>query len=230
MGNSITGGGKKRVKIMKINGETFKVKIPIRALDVTKDHQGHVLLDSEAVKHFGIKANPLEPQQHLKPNKVYFLVEIPRFPTSENNQDEISRGARRVRSGINMSAKDRLECLMLSRRSVSDMSLLRPSSSTGLSSGGPGPVRVKMRLPLAQVEKLVEESRDKVEVAEKILALYMGDDGGAHVAAAKDGGLIRREEWKPGRASITKNHEARQKRVSFLPIEEGEIRLALAAS
>lgn len=233
MGNSI-GGGRKRVKVMKINGEIFKVKIPITALDVTKDHPGHVLLDSEAVKHFGIRAKPLEPQQHLKPGKTYFLIEIPKFATSEEDRDEF-RAARRVRSGINMSAKDRLECLMLSRRSVSDLTLVRPSSSSGsgLGSGGPGPVRVKMRLPRAQVEKLVEESRDEVEVADKIIGLYMGNnggDGGDGDVAVRDGGLLRREEWKPGRVSITENHKAREKRVSFLPIEEGEIRLAVAAS
>ncbi|KAF2300479.1 hypothetical protein GH714_013760 [Hevea brasiliensis] len=142
---------------MKIDGETFKLKTPARARDVVKDYPGHVLLDSEAVKHFGIRAKPLESEQELKPKKIYFLVELPKVP----EEKELSRATRRVRSGIYMSAKDRLECLMLSRKSVSDLSIAR-SLSTQVPDG-PTPVRVKMRLPKAQVEKLVEESKDEVE-------------------------------------------------------------------
>lgn len=216
MGNTI-GGGRKRVKVMKINGETFKLKIPVRVSDVVKDHPGHVLLDSEAVKHFGVRAKPLEAQQELKPKKLYFLVELPKF-----SEDDHHKTARRVRSGINMSAKDRLECLMLSRRAVSDLSMVRPSS--GLVSGGPegqnsGPMRVKMRLPRAQVAKLVEESRDEVEVAEKIIGLYMENGGGGggdgdDVVEERKGGLLHRDERrKPGLGSISENYKARE--VSF---------------
>ncbi|XVF81873.1 hypothetical protein PTKIN_Ptkin15bG0190600 [Pterospermum kingtungense] len=211
MGNSI--GGSKKAKVMKIDGETFKLKTPVRAWDVVKDYPGHVLLDSEAVKHFGVRAKPLEPQQDLKPKRIYFLVELPKFPVP----DESEKAPRRVRSeGIHMSAKDRLECLMLSRRSVSDLSMVRPIS-TGPGSGGM--TTVKMRLPKSQMAKLVEESRDGVEVAEKILNLYMEntDDQILHPEAP----------WKPGLGSIGENFKAkREKRVSFVSQEEGEIRLA----
>lgn len=119
MGNSL--GGKKTTKIMKINGETIKLKTPILAGEVTKDYPGLVLLESEAVKHFGIRAKPLGIHQELKPRRLYFLVELPKFPEE--------KAPRKVRSGINMSAKERLDSLMLARRSVSDLSLLQPKSS-----------------------------------------------------------------------------------------------------
>lgn len=168
MGNSI-GGERKKAKVMKVNGEIFKLKTPIRAWDVIKDYPGHALMDSVAVKHFGIRAQPLEPQQELKPKKIYFLVELPKFPDHE-------KAPRRVRSGINMTAKDRLECLMLSRRSISDLSVVKPSLGPMLSSQADntlGPMQVKLRIPRVQLDKLVEESPDGADVAEKILHLYM---------------------------------------------------------
>lgn len=162
MGNTI--GRSRKAKIMKIDGETFKVKIPTTSNDVIKDYPGHVLLDSQAVKHFGLRAKPLEPNQELKPKKIYFLVELPKI-------EEKTALPRRVRSsGIStMNAKDRLELLMLSKRSVSDLTLVRPSPNMGLD----GPMKVKMRLPKAQLDKLMEESNDGAEVAEKIMSLYM---------------------------------------------------------
>ncbi|XWS30795.1 hypothetical protein CRYUN_Cryun23aG0020600 [Craigia yunnanensis] len=198
MGNSI--GGRKKAKVMKIDGETFKLKTPVRAWDVVKDYPGHVLLDSEAVKHFGIRAKPLEPQQDLKPRKIYFLVELPKFPEE--------KAPRRVRSGgIHMSAKDRLECLMLSRRSVSDLSMVRPSSSLGSDGLGPGSggLTVKMRLPKSQMAKLVEESRDGEEVAEKILDLYMENGGGD-----TDNQMHREAPSKPGPGSIDENFKTKR--------------------
>ena len=58
MGNSL--GGKKTTKVMKIDGETFKLKTPVTAEEVLKDFPGHVLLESESVKHYGARAKPLE--------------------------------------------------------------------------------------------------------------------------------------------------------------------------
>lgn len=218
MGNNI--GGRRKAKVMKINGEIFKLKTPVQAWDVTKDNPGHVLLESEAVKHYGIRAKPLEPQQELKPKKTYFLVELPKFPDQE-------KVPKRSQSGvIHMSAKDRLECLMLSRRTVSDLTINRPSSS--LVSNGPGtsttgPVRLKMRLPSAQVAKLMVESKDEVEVAEKILNLYKGHAGevDGHAAEAREGVLVHREmPQKPALGSIGEhNKPAHKKRVSFVPVE-----------
>ncbi|KAJ9173009.1 hypothetical protein P3X46_016187 [Hevea brasiliensis] len=217
MGNSIGRG--RKAKVMKIDGETFKLKTPVTAWEVVKDYPGHVLLDSEAVKHFGIRAKPLEPEQELKPKKIYFLVELPKFP--EENK-EPSRTTRRVRSGIQMSAKDRLECLMLSRRSVSDLSIARPLSTQV--PDGPGPVRVKMRLPKAQVEKLVEESKNEVEAAEKIVDLFMDNSGEVNGADVNRGQV----QWRPELGSIGENIKPREKRVSFVP-DEGEIQLAVAS-
>lgn len=154
MGNNI-GGIKKKTKVMKINGEILKLNTPITTSDVVKDYPGHVLLESEQVKKFGISAKPLEPEQELKPSKIYFLVELPLFP-----KEEITKVTRRVKSAVHMSAQDRLECLMLSRRSASD-------------SSKPGKVQLKMKLPKSVVQKLVEESRDETEVAEKIMDLCM---------------------------------------------------------
>lgn len=172
MGNAV--GRSKKAKVMKIDGETMKWKTPARAKDVVKDYPGHVLLDSEAVKHFGLRAKPLEAQQGLKPKKLYFLVELPKV------QAEQEKLPRRVRSsGIHgMNAKDRLDFLMLSKRSVSD--LVKPSSNLGMDGPGPnnGPTRVKMMLPRAQLDKIMEESHDGAQVAEKILSLYMGNNAG----------------------------------------------------
>ncbi|KAJ6735135.1 PLASTID MOVEMENT IMPAIRED PROTEIN [Salix purpurea] len=165
MGNNLGGG--RKAKVMKINGETFKLKTPARAGDVVKDYPGYVLLDSEAVKHFGIRAKPLEPQQELKAKKVYFLRRAKR-PTGTNS------------------------------------------------------VRVKVRLPKAQVQKLVEESRNEVEVAEKIIGLYMDNSGEAK------GEHDPSRNWQPELGSITESFKATEKRVSFVP-EEGEIRLAVAS-
>ncbi|KAJ7964518.1 Plastid movement impaired protein [Quillaja saponaria] len=227
MGNSI-GRGRRKAKVMKVDGETFKLKTPARANDVVKDYPGHVLLDSEAVKHFGLRAKPLEPQQELKPKKIYFLVELPKIdinpPEDENDKQNLTR---RVKSsGIHLSAKDRLEVLMLSRRSISDLSHMRPSSGGADTSNGPR--TVKMRLPRAQLDKLMEESKDDVEVAEKIISLYAGEVDGGPVEG-NSGILVHREpRWKPvlDRSSTERQSHKATARVSFLPVEQGEIQLA----
>ncbi|KAJ6368110.1 hypothetical protein OIU77_021492 [Salix suchowensis] len=194
MGNNLGGG--KTAEVMKINGETFKLRTPARVTDVVKDYPGFVLLDSEAVKHFGIRAKPLEPQQELKAKKIYFLIELPEIP-----EEKEARSTRRVRSAIQMSAKDRLENLMLSRRSVSDLSMVRPSPSQ--TSDGQEPVRVKVRLPRAQVKKLVEESQDEAEVAGKIIELYMGNSGDVNGTE-----WHRHVHWKPELGDITESFRA----------------------
>ncbi|CAJ1970826.1 unnamed protein product [Sphenostylis stenocarpa] len=210
MGNTM--GRSKKAKVMKVDGETLKLKTPARVNDVVKDYPGHVLLDSEAVKHFGLRAKPLEPHQELKPKKIYFLVELPKIQPEE----EKTALHRRVRSsGIRgMNAKDRLELLMLSKRSVSDLALVRP----GPNLASDGPMRVKMRLPKAQLDKLMEESTDGSEVAEKIISLYMGTNAGEAdgVEAAEDGGA---------RTLHHHTHKPRGKRVSFSPVENEEIRV-----
>ena len=193
-------GRSKKAKVMKVDGETLKLKTPARANDVVKDYPGHVLLDSEAVKHFGLRAKPLEPYQELKPTKIYFLVELPKIQPEE----EKTALPRRVRSsGIRgMNASDRLELLMLSKRSVSDLPLSRQSPNLG----SDGPIRVKMRLPKAHLDKLMEESTDGSQVAQKIISLYMGTnagEGAAGVSAPEDGGRKTVHNHKPREVCIS---------------------------
>ncbi|XP_017216576.1 uncharacterized protein At1g66480 [Daucus carota subsp. sativus] len=215
MGNSL--GGKKRAKIMKINGETIKLKIPVQAGVVTKDYPGYVLLDSEAVKHFGIRAKPLGLYQELKPKRLYFLVELPKIAEE--------RATRKVRSNINMSAKDRLESLKLARRSVSDLTLMQQKSSIGEERAGgempnDQPVRLKMRLPKAEVQRLMNESKTEAEAAEKIMQLCLGSSKG-EVAPAQSSLVEPRVHWSEGgEGGASQAGKPRKKRVGFLPVEE----------
>ncbi|KAL9229271.1 hypothetical protein vseg_004756 [Gypsophila vaccaria] len=245
MGNSL--GGKKTTKVMKIDGQTMKLKTPIKVGDVLKDYPGHVVLDSVAVKQYGIRAKPLDPFLNLEPKRLYFLVELPKFP-----QDHQHRAPRRVRSAIQMSAKDRLESLLLSKRSLSDMSIMGPAtlievdgthnsaeggSQTAASSGG---MRIKMRLPKAEVERLMSQSRDKDEAAEKIMSMYSSKTGQIapkvngvnHGIESKRASLKGKEishdhENNFADQSLARSRAGYKKRVGFLPIHEG---VAIAAS
>ncbi|KAL3368067.1 hypothetical protein AABB24_009108 [Solanum stoloniferum] len=219
MGNIILGR-KKSTKVMKIDGQTMKFKIPVYANEVLKNYPSMVLLESEEVKHFGVRAKPLEPQQELKPKRLYFLVELPKLP-EENKKSPL-----RARSAIQMSAKERLETLMLARRSSSDLSIMKPTTSGTLNSDGPPqahPTRLKLRLSKAEVEKLMMESKDETEVAEKIMRLCMNNNNGG------SGPLIEQQSHNHG-GIVKKEVKSREKRVGFLPITEGEIQLAVEAS
>lgn len=160
MGNSL--GGKKTTKVMKIDGETFKLKTPVTAEEVLKDFPGHVLLDFESVKHYGARAKPLEAKQRLEAKRLYFVVE----PVKECPP-------RRVRSGIHVSAKERLESLMLARRSSSDLSILKPPGGWTTEEEEGAVRRVKVRIPKAELEKLVKEGATEAEATQKIAALFM---------------------------------------------------------
>ncbi|XP_076914641.1 uncharacterized protein At1g66480-like [Bidens hawaiensis] len=165
MGNSF-GAKRNTSKIMKVNGETIRFKTPVNAGEVIKDYPGLVLLDSDHVKHYGARAKPLEPQEELKAKRLYFLVELPKLV------EDKQQPTRRVRSGINMNAKERLESLKLARRSASDLTFMK-SPSIMENGGGVDPMRVKLRLPKAEVERLMTESKDEKEAAEKIMKLCM---------------------------------------------------------
>uniref|UniRef100_A0A1D1XWH5 Uncharacterized protein At1g66480 n=1 Tax=Anthurium amnicola TaxID=1678845 RepID=A0A1D1XWH5_9ARAE len=205
MGNSL--GGRRRAKVMKIDGSVVKVKPPALARDILRDHPGHVLLESEQVKQLGVRATPLDPDIPLKPNKLYFIVELPKPPPPASPAAHLA--ARRVRSGINMSAKDRLESLMLSRRTVSDISFARAPPCAGEDAGGgSGPLRVRLRLPRAQVERLVEESRDPAEVAQRIMDLCAGGGGGEAAAGETPAPA-------PGKAVNGTIPQKKQKRMRF---------------
>ncbi|ESQ28687.1 hypothetical protein EUTSA_v10019620mg, partial [Eutrema salsugineum] len=198
MGNSIAAR-RKKAKVMKIDGEIFRIKTPATAREITADYPGYVLLDSEAVKHFGVRAKPLEPSQILKPKKTYFLVELPKLPPENPPETNNKLPYRRVMSGIHVGAKERLEMLMLSRRTVSDVAIARSDG------GGDGPglglepsqTSVRLRLPRSQITKFMEESHDTSEIAEKILSLYRessGDIGGGEGRRKlRTGGVKARE-------------------------------------
>ncbi|KAJ0987211.1 hypothetical protein J5N97_005567 [Dioscorea zingiberensis] len=168
MGNHI-GLRRKAAKVMKIDGTTIRFKPPARADDVLRQHPTHSLLDADEVRQVGIRARPLHPDHPLKPGKLYFLVELPRLTDD--------RAPRRAWSGsLHVSAKDRLENLMLSRRAVSDITPGKPSMEVMAE----GSVRLKLRLPKSQVTELVQRSASPADAAEKIMELCISGDGAAH--------------------------------------------------
>ncbi|XP_031101295.1 uncharacterized protein At1g66480-like [Ipomoea triloba] len=204
MGNCL--GGKKVAKVMRVDGQTTEFKIPVDAGEVVKANPGHILVDSEAVKNFGFRAKPLEAEQQLQPKKVYFLVTEPAPAPAER------AAPRRVRSsGIHMSAEARLESLMLARsKSASDFSFLK-SPENG------GGVRLKLRLPKAEVEKLIKQSKHDGggEVGEKIMRLCMGNNS---VAVLNKSSRSRPPAPIPG--IIKKDLKSSQKRVGFREIQQ----------
>ncbi|GMH26249.1 hypothetical protein Nepgr_028092 [Nepenthes gracilis] len=220
MGNSL--GRKGTVKIMKISGETMKLKTPIQAGEIVKDYPGHVLLDSEAVRHYGVRAKPIERHEKLLPKRLYFLVVLPELPQRE---------PRRVRSGIQMSAKDRLENLLLARRSNSDLSIMKPACGVAL--GQEGATRVRMRLPKAEVAKLMSESRNEEEAAGKIMDLLAAKSaaGGSNLMAAADSSKGKEVAFFDEHAHGDGTFKVRQKKkkVGFVPVNQREIRLAVAS-
>ncbi|CAH8363012.1 unnamed protein product [Eruca vesicaria subsp. sativa] len=197
MGNSMTIK-RKRAKVMKIDGEVFRIKTPTTAREVTAEYPGYVLLDSEAVKHFGVRSKPLEPSQLLKPKKTYFLVELPKLPPETTSETDNKLPYRRVMSGIHVGAKERLEMLMLSRRTVSDVAIGRSDGGDGPGLGlGPGQTSVRVRLPRSQITKFMEESHDDAEIADKILSLYRersGEIGGGESLRKLGAGEIKARE------------------------------------
>ncbi|XP_074294050.1 uncharacterized protein At1g66480-like [Silene latifolia] len=244
MGNTL--GGKKTTKVMKINGETMKFKTPIKVEDVVKDYPGHVVLDSEAVRHYGIRAKPLEPYSNLERKKLYFLVELPKF-----SHDHQHRVPRRVRSAIQMSAKDRLENLLLSKRSVSDLSIMGHATRIEVEAGphnsaeggltASSGMRVKMRLPKAQVEKLMSQSRDREEVAERIINMCSSkmnqDSTRSNIVNSNENeskAISKGKAFVNGNnffdQSIARSPTGYKKRVGFSPIHEVETGIAFAAS
>ncbi|ESQ39976.1 hypothetical protein EUTSA_v10001016mg [Eutrema salsugineum] len=222
MGNSL--GGKKTTKIMKIDGETFKLKTPVTAEEVLKDFPpGHVLLDSESVKHYGARAKPLEAKQRLEANRLYFVVDEPVKECPP----------RRVRSGIQMSAKERLENLMLARRSSSDLSILKPAGGWTTEEKEGGAVRVKLRIPKAELQRLIKEGATEAEATQKIAALFM--DKQRHEEARRNtlrlgghgGDELAATTAKPS-AAATKGVKSRLKRVSFMAEREGGSEITVA--
>ncbi|CAH9114637.1 unnamed protein product [Cuscuta europaea] len=189
MGNCLLG--KRAAKVMRVDGRTIQFKTPVNAGEVIKQYSGHILLDSESVKNLGIRAKPLEPKQELKPERLYFLVEP---PPNTAAQEVFPRRGRS--SGIQMSAKDRLESLMLARTRSASHILSAKSSPAAVMQSEDGGVRVKLRMHKAELEKLVMQSdHDRGEAVEKIMRLCM--ENNLHAAANKPG-TTRNPDPTPG--------------------------------
>ncbi|GLJ50388.1 hypothetical protein SUGI_1074010 [Cryptomeria japonica] len=151
------------VKIMKLDGQVLKVKGPLIVDDILADYPGYVILHSEAVRHMGIRAKPLDGSATLKANHLYFLVELPKV---ENHP-------LRVCSGIPTNAKSRLQSVLLTRRSISYISHknCEPSldnSSSEISEDN-GAFQVKVRMRRAELIEMMAESQESSETVERIL-------------------------------------------------------------
>ncbi|KAM0853350.1 hypothetical protein ACQ4PT_051141 [Festuca glaucescens] len=202
MGNALAG--RRRVaKVMTVDGATFRYKAPATAGTALRGHPGHQLLESDEVRRLGVRARPLDRDAALKPGKLYFLVQLPRGGGRGGDDDDDLRAPRKALSGaLHVGARERLESLMLSRRTVSDVASLMPSArgavvgggglggegvvsgrrSSSVEAGADGAVRLRMRLPKAEVARLMKESRDPAEAAERIMQLCVArDQGGAPV-------------------------------------------------
>ncbi|XP_062190914.1 uncharacterized protein At1g66480-like [Phragmites australis] len=176
MGNAIAGK-RRTARVMTVDGATCKYRSPAVAGDALRDHPGHHLLESEEVRRLGVRARPLDPDALLKPGKLYFLVELPRLSSAR-------RAPRRTWSGaLHYGAGERLENLMLARRSASDvaatvqaMAAAGSSPASSVEAAEDGAVRLRVRLPKAEVARLVKESRDPAEAAERIMQLCVARD------------------------------------------------------
>ncbi|BAT07987.1 Os09g0403000 [Oryza sativa Japonica Group] len=198
MGNALTG--KRRVaKVMTVDGATFRYRAPATAGAALRGHPaGHQLLESEEVRRLGVRARPLDRDAPLKPGKLYFLVQLPRGAAGYGGDDD-PRAPRKTWSGaLHVGARERLESLMLSRRTVSDMASVVPAARAVAGGGGEparrpssvevgvdGAVRLRMRLPKSEVARLMKDSKDAAEAAERIMQLCVArDQGGAGAGAA----------------------------------------------
>ncbi|KAK1607811.1 hypothetical protein QYE76_031484 [Lolium multiflorum] len=204
MGNTIGGRRRRTARVMTVDGTTYKYRPPAAAAAALRDHPGHQLLESEDVRRLGVRARPLDDDAPLKPGRLYFLVALPR----------LARAPRRTWSGPLLhvgGAGERLEKLMLSsstRRSASDVAAAMMAASPRCSSveaAADGAVRLRMRLPKADVARLLEESRgDAAQAAERIMQLCVARD---HCSAPATP-LVPLPLPMPALASSDKKHAA----------------------
>ncbi|KAF7058826.1 hypothetical protein CFC21_065803 [Triticum aestivum] len=218
MGNALAGR-RRAAKVMTVDGATFRYKTPAAAGAALRGHPGHQLLESEEVRRLGVRARPLDRDAALKPGKLYFLVHLPPGGAGGRGGDEGLRAPHKTWSGaLHVGARERLESLMLSRRTVSDVASLMPSAggeSSSVEAGADGAVRLRMRLPKAEVARLMKESRDPAEAAERIMQLCVArDQGGAAAAPAKPAPL-------PASALCTnKTAMKKEKRTRFMAVPD----------
>ncbi|CAO2206795.1 unnamed protein product [Urochloa humidicola] len=192
MGNSI-GGKRRRARVMTVDGATYKYRPPAAAADALRDHPGHHLLDSDEVRRLGVRARPLDPDAPLKPGRLYFLVELPKLAGARRRRAAPQRtwSGALTYGAAGAGAGERLESLMVARRSASDLAAALASSSPAAASveaaaageDGGGAVRLRVRLPKAEVQRLVDESRDAAEAAERIMQLCVARDQRRHRSA-----------------------------------------------
>lgn len=190
------GGMKRRktARVMTVDGTTYKYRPPAAACAALREHPGHQLLESEDVRRLGVRARPLDADAPLKPGKLYFLVALPRLAARARAPQRTWSGA--LLGGSGSCAGERLERLMLSsssRRSASDVAaavaspMWRRSASdvaaavasplsASVEAAADGAVRLRMRLPKAEVARLLEESKDADEAAERIMRLCVDRD------------------------------------------------------
>lgn len=220
MGNALAGR-RRAAKVMTVDGATFRYKTPAAAGAALRGHPGHQLLESEEVRRLGVRARPLDRDAALKPGKLYFLVQLPRG--RGGGEDGDLRAPHKTWSGaLHVGARERLESLMLSRRTVSDVASLMPSAaresaaarSSSVEAGADGAVRLRMRLPKAEVARLMKESKDPAEVAERIMQLCVARDQGGAAAPAKPAAL-------PASALCTnKTAMKKEKRTRFMAVPD----------
>jgi hypothetical protein len=228
MGNALAG--RRRVaKVMTVDGATFRYKTPATAGAALRGHPGHQLLESDEVRRLGVRARPLDRDAALKPGKLYFLVQLPRGGgrVGGKPEDDGPSALRKTWSGaLHVGARERLESLMLSRRTVSDVASLMPSSrvvgfgvggeaaaasgrrSSSVEAGADGAVRLRMRLPKAEVARLMKESRDPAEAAERIMQLCVARDQGGPAPARPAAAPV---------SALCSNKPAMKKEVSISP-------------
>ncbi|KAE8820883.1 hypothetical protein D1007_01201 [Hordeum vulgare] len=191
MGNALAGR-RRAAKVMTVDGATFRYKTPAAAGAALRGHPGHQLLESEEVRRLGVRARPLDRDAALKPGKLYFLVHLPRGAAGEGEGQGLRAPHKTWSGALHVGARERLESLMLSRRTVSDVASLMPSAArepSSVEAGADGAVRLRMRLPKSEVARLMKESRDPAEAAERIMQLCVARDQGAAPAPPKPAAL-----------------------------------------
>ncbi|URE09169.1 hypothetical protein MUK42_04473 [Musa troglodytarum] len=156
MGNSLSG--KKRIiKVMKVDGTSLKLKPPAHAESVLRDCPGYDLLESE-------QPGRLRRMRRCARGSSTFSWSCPGLVGADAPERQ-----------------ERLESLMLTHRTTSGILLTGKTTSAAVEAeeGKDGTVRLKMRLPKAEMEKLMRESKTATEAAAKIAELCVVRDGGA---------------------------------------------------
>ena len=99
---------------------------------------------------------------------------------------------------------------MLTRRSSSDLSILKPSggwTTTKEEEDEGGAVRVKLRIPKAELERLVKEGATELEATHKIASLFMAKH--SHEEASKNALRLGHDEPAATIATDTRGVKSR---------------------